>query len=144
MKSQFTNEQIVAVMEERGINRKSALKFLNRNSKDLVNVSGRKAAVAAAQDVKMAAANDRPEPTKAAKVAAPKPAPKPTTDAGKARSAGVQNFILAGRPTKDQFIAVYGEAGPRLTWDQRAALGIDAAHFQKALKAGKCVAPVQQ
>ena len=136
MKSHFTHEQLVAVMEERGINRKSVLKFLNRNSKDLVNVSGRKVAVGPAKDVKMAAANDKPEPTK--------PAPKPTTDAGKARSAGVQNFILAGRPTKDQFIAVYGESGPRLTWDQRAALGVDAAHFQKALKSGKCVAPVQQ
>ena len=133
MKSQFTNEQGNEVKARRGCTRKAALRWLNRN----VN---KKAAPTVAKDAKMAAANDRPEPTKAAKVAAS----KPTTDAGKARSAGVQNFILAGRPTKDQFIAVYGESGPRLTWDQRAALGVDAAHFQKALKAGKCVAPVQQ
>ena len=131
MKSQFTNEQVNEVMAQRSCTRKAALRWLKRN----VNKKA-----AAAKDVKMAAANDRPEPTKAAKVAAS----KPTTDAGKARSVGVQNFILAGRPTKDQFIAVYGESGPRLTWDQRAALGVDAAHFQKALKAGRCVAPVQQ
>jgi hypothetical protein len=133
MKSQFTNEEVNEVMARRGCTRKAALRWLNRNAH-------KKAVPAVAKDVKMAAANDRPEPTKAAKVAAS----KLTTDAGKARSAGIQSFILAGRPTKDQFIAVYGEAGPRLTWDQRAALGVDAAHFQKALKAGKCVAPVQQ
>ena len=129
MKSQFTNEQIVAVMEERGVNRKSALKFLNRT----VN---KKAAPAVARVPEVI-------PTRRSRKAKTVVAKAPQTDAGKARSAGVQDFILAGRPTKDQFIAVYGESGPRLTWVQRAALGVDAAHFQKALKAGRCVAPVQ-
>jgi hypothetical protein len=36
---------------------------------------------------------------------------------------------------------VYVETGPRLTWDQRAALGVDAAHFQHALKTGATAMP---
>jgi len=51
------------------------------------------------------------------------------------RSEGLQLFKLAGRPTKDQFIAVYGPNGPRMTWDQRAAAGVPAKKFQAALAA---------
>jgi hypothetical protein len=129
-KSKFTQEEVNAVMEQRGVNRKSALKFLNRT----VN---KKAAPAVARVPEVTPARK----SRKAKTVVEK---APQTEAGKARSAGVQLFILAGRPTKQQFIAVYGETGPRLTWDQRAALGVDAAHFQKALKSGKRVAPVQQ
>jgi hypothetical protein len=123
-KSKFTTEQleVIARIQERdGISRKSAIRKYERQLKAEAGAT-RKAAKAPKQPK--------------AKVA------KPKTDAGKARSAGVQLFVLAGRPTKEQFIAVYGERGPAMTWEQRATLGVDAAHFKQALKAGKCVAPV--
>ena len=48
---------------------------------------------------------------------------------------GTRLFALAGRPTKAQFIKVYGPKGPKMTWEQRAKAGVDAKHFQEALKA---------
>ena len=51
------------------------------------------------------------------------------------RSEGLRLFKLAGRPTKEQFVLVYGEAGPKMTWDQRAAAGVPARKFQTALAA---------
>ncbi len=48
---------------------------------------------------------------------------------------GTRLFTLAGRPTKAQFIKVYGPKGPAMTWAQRAKAGVDAKHFQEALKA---------
>jgi hypothetical protein len=48
---------------------------------------------------------------------------------------GTRLFALAGRPTKAQFVKVYGPQGPKMTWDQRAKVGVDAMHFQEALKA---------
>jgi len=53
--------------------------------------------------------------------------------AGVNRSEGIRLFQLAGRPTKEQFIQVYGERGPEMTWEQRAAAGIPAEKFQAAL-----------
>ena len=47
---------------------------------------------------------------------------------------GTRLFVLAGRPTKAQFIKVYGPKGPKMTWTQRAKAGVDAKHFQEALK----------
>jgi hypothetical protein len=125
-KSKFTQEEINAVMEARGINRKSALKFLNRDAKHI----GRKAAAAPAKvDVKKAAANDKTDavPT------------EPKTEAGAARSEGLRLYKLAGRPSKAQFIRVYGKRGHLMTWDQRAAAGVPAGKFQAALaeKQGK-------
>ncbi len=120
-KTQLTAQQehdLTLIMEETGMSRKSAIRKLQRRAK------------LQAKEAKTA---------RAAKPVAAKT--QPTTDAGKARSAGIQDFILAARPTREQFIAVYGPTGPKLTWHQRAALGVDAAHFQKALKSGKCVAP---
>ena len=49
------------------------------------------------------------------------------------RSEGLRLFKLAGRPTTDQFVLVYGERGPKMTWDQRAAAGVPAKKFQAAL-----------
>jgi hypothetical protein len=69
------------------------------------------------------------------------PAPQPKTDAGKARAAGRELYNIAGKPTQAQCIAVYGPRASVLTWAQRAAMGVDAAHFQKALKSGKYVGP---
>jgi hypothetical protein len=48
---------------------------------------------------------------------------------------GTRLFALAGRPTKAQFVKVYGPQGPKMTWEQRAKTGVDAKHFQDALKA---------
>ena len=48
---------------------------------------------------------------------------------------GTRLFALAGRPTKAQFVKVYGPKGPAMTWAQRAEAGVDAKHFQEALKA---------
>ena len=42
---------------------------------------------------------------------------------------------LGGRRTKAQFIKVYGPQGPKITREQRAKAGVDARHFQEALKA---------
>ena len=46
---------------------------------------------------------------------------------------GTRLFALAGRPTKAQFVKVYGAKGPAMTWAQRAEAGVDAKHFQAAL-----------
>jgi hypothetical protein len=48
---------------------------------------------------------------------------------------GTRLFAVAGRPTKADFIKVYGPKGPSMTWAQRAQAGVDAKHFQEALKA---------
>lgn len=45
---------------------------------------------------------------------------------------GTRLFALAGRPTKAQFVKVYGPKGPKMTWAQRAEAGVDAKHFQAA------------
>ena len=55
--------------------------------------------------------------------------------AGMNRSEGIRLFKLAGRPTREQFILVYGERGPRMTWDERAKAGVPAKQFQTALAA---------
>jgi hypothetical protein len=48
---------------------------------------------------------------------------------------GTRLFALAGRPTKAQFVKVYGPQGPKMTWAQRAEAGVDAKHFQAAMAA---------
>lgn len=57
------------------------------------------------------------------------------TSAGKARAEGMRLFKLAGRPSTEDFIKVYGANGPKMTWEQRAAAGVPAAKFQAALAA---------
>jgi len=47
----------------------------------------------------------------------------------------VRLSAVARRPIKAQFIKVYGPKGPKMTWEQRAKAGVDAKHFQEALKA---------
>jgi len=54
-------------------------------------------------DTKKLAANDKPDATVV-----------PTAEAIKARSAGLAQFILAGRPSKSDFIKVYGKRGPAM------------------------------
>ncbi|MGC1646717.1 MAG: hypothetical protein WA741_12875 [Candidatus Sulfotelmatobacter sp.] len=62
-----------------------------------------------------------------------KAGPRKSTSAGKSRSEGIRLFQLAGRPSKEDFVKVYGPAGPKMTWQQRAAAGIPAEKFQAAL-----------
>ena len=61
--------------------------------------------------------------------------PKRAQVRSKAIAEGTRLFALAGRPTKAQFIKVYGQRGPQMTWAERAKAGVDAKHFQEALKA---------
>src|SRR6266849_5117441 len=61
--------------------------------------------------------------------------PKRAQVRSKAIAEGTRLFALAGRPTKAQFVKVYGPKGPTMTWEQRAKAGVDAKLFQEALKA---------
>ncbi len=74
--------------------------------------------------------------TRAKKLARPKQARGVRSKVARAHIAeGTRLFALAGRPTKPQFVKVYGPQGPKMTWEQRAKAGVDAKHFQEALKA---------
>ena len=55
--------------------------------------------------------------------------------AGKSRAEGIRLFALAGRPSKEDFIKVYGPNGPKMKWEQRAEAGAPAERFQAALAA---------
>ncbi len=55
------------------------------------------------------------------------------TTVGKSRAEGIRLFALAGRPSKEDFVKVYGPAGPKMTWEQRAKAGVPAEKFQAAL-----------
>jgi hypothetical protein len=55
--------------------------------------------------------------------------------AGTSRAEGIRLFALAGRPSKEDFVKVFGPSGPRMTWQQRAAAGVPAEKFQAALAA---------
>jgi hypothetical protein len=69
---------------------------------------------------------------KAVKAQAPKTS---TKAAGKSRAEGIRLFTLAGRPSKEDFIKVYGPKGFSMTWSQRAEAGVPAEKFQAALAA---------
>lgn len=71
----------------------------------------------------------------AKKLAKPKQAQVRSKSARANISEGTRLFAVAGRPTKAQFVKVYGPKGPNMTWVQRAKAGVDAKHFQEALKA---------
>ena len=72
--------------------------------------------------------------TRAKKLAKPKQAHAVRSKAARAHIAeGTRLFALAGRPTKAQFVKVYGPQGPKMTWEQRSKAGVDAKHFQAAL-----------
>jgi hypothetical protein len=137
MKTALTMEdRITATMKRDGITRKSAIRKLKKS-----NAKSITAPQTPVVDFKSAAANDKPEaeaaPQKVAKAAVKKLTPK---DVGAARAEGIRLFKLAGRPTKDQFIAVYGPKGAKMTWDQRAAAGVPAEKFQDALQMATALA----
>jgi len=74
--------------------------------------------------------------TRAKKLAKPVKQAQVRSNAARAHIAeGTRLFVLAGRPTKAQFVQVYGPKGPRMTWSERAKAGVDAKHFQSALAA---------
>lgn len=73
--------------------------------------------------------------SKTARVKATKKIAPQQTSAGKARAGGIRLFKLAGRPTEADFVLVYGERGPKMTWQERAKAGVPATKFQAALKA---------
>jgi hypothetical protein len=66
-------------------------------------------------------------------------APKATrSDAAKANiKEGLKQHAIAGRPTKEQLILVFGQKGYAMTWAQRTArFGITPETFQAALAKG--------
>jgi hypothetical protein len=82
-----------------------------------------------------AAAKARPKAKARENPKSAKTQPMPKSVISQNRSEGLRLFKLAGRPTKEQLIRVYGENGPKMTWDQRAAAGVAAKKFQSALAA---------
>ena len=62
-------------------------------------------------------------------------ASRKSASAGKSRAEGIRLFQLAGRPSQQDFIKVYGPNGPKMTWEQRAEAGVPAERFQAALAA---------
>jgi hypothetical protein len=84
-----------------------------------------------------AAAKARPEAKaqKNPKSATTRTQPMPKSVVSQNRAEGIRLFKLAGRPTREQCILVYGERGPRMTWEERAKAGVPANKFQAALAA---------
>jgi hypothetical protein len=82
--------------------------------------------------LKPKSARKKTKTTKALKPQAPKKSEKA---AGKSRAEGIRLFTLAGRPSQQDFIKVYGPNGPKMTWEQRAKAGVPAEKFQAALAA---------
>ena len=73
--------------------------------------------------------------TKSVKAKTTKKAAPQQMFAGKARAEGLRLFKVAGRPTREQVILVYGERGPKMKGAERAKAGVPAAKFQAALAA---------
>ncbi|MGA8490289.1 MAG: hypothetical protein WB711_07695 [Terriglobales bacterium] len=113
--TEIEQSEITRIQQAFGISRKAAIRKMRS-----ANKPNKKVAVA--KDFKSAAANDKPEAEVASKKAKKAAAPKKLTseEAGAARSEGLRLYRLAGRPTKAQFIRVYGKDGAKWTWEQRA------------------------
>ena len=62
-----------------------------------------------------------------------RPNPKRAQVRSKAIAEGTRLFALARRPTKAQFVKVYGSKGPTMTWAERAKAGVPAGKFQAVL-----------
>jgi hypothetical protein len=77
-----------------------------------------------------------PKKTKIAKALKSRASNPSAKAAGKSRAEGIRLFTLAGRPSQQDFVKVYGPSGPKMTWEQRAKAGVPAEKFQAAL-AGK-------
>jgi len=101
---------------------------MSRSKKDVA--AKRKSAVR-----KVRAAGKTKAKAKPAKAVKPQVPKKSATAAGASRAEGIRLFTLAGRPSKEDFVKVYGPAGPKMTWEQRAKAGVPAEKFQAALAA---------
>ena len=106
--------EIIRIQKSTGVNRKTAIRKMR--------------AAAKVKSGPKVSANKKPGKTKA-------PVQKPKMSAVASRAEGVRLYNLAGRPTLDQVILVYGERGPKMTWDERAKAGVSAKQFQAALAA---------
>jgi hypothetical protein len=86
------------------------------------------------------------QPVAQAAPATPAPQSKPGTrsDAAKANiKEGLRLHQIAGRPTKQQLILVFGKAGYLLTWPKRTErFGITPDTFQAALAKGTPAVPL--
>jgi len=73
--------------------------------------------------------------TTTTKALKPQSRKKSAKAAGQSRAEGIRLFKIAGRPSKQDFVKVYGPSGPKMTWEQRAKAGVPAEKFQAALAA---------
>jgi hypothetical protein len=108
-KSKFTEvelEQIKAIQEKLACTRKTAIRKFKQSLEAAKQAQPKSKAVS-------------------------KPQSQKTTNAN--RAAGIALFNLAGRPSKSDFIKVYGKRGHLMTWTEREAAGVSAEDFQKAL-----------
>lgn len=125
---------MVRLQHQSGAWREAMAKKKTRTRKDKSAINSIEQAAGATRKTgsrKMRAAAKVKDKVKAqaGKPAAPKQQPMTKSAIGSARSEGIRLFKLAGRPTKEQFIRVYGERGPRMTWDERAKAGVPAKQF---------------
>jgi hypothetical protein len=95
--------EITRIEQAFGVSRKAAIRKMRSANKKQTKKAAK------APDFKSAAANDKATATAT-----------PNTEAGAARSEGLRLYALAGRPTKSQFIRVFGKDGAKWTWQQRA------------------------
>lgn len=119
----FNEQQLARVSElqqKHNLTRKSAVARIQRELK-----------AEASRDGKSAAANDdtnKQAVAVQAKVPKAEPVKLSKEQVNGARAEGVRLFKLSGRPTRDQFQAVYGPLGHKWTWVQRAKqLGLATA-----------------
>jgi hypothetical protein len=107
----------------------------NRTRKDKTEIKRVRKTTGATHPRKArAAAEAKPKVKAQAAKAAPKPQAQPKS-AGVNRAEGIRLFKLAGKPSKEDFILVYGERGPKMTWKERQDAGVSAKQFQAALAA---------
>ena len=130
-KTHYTAQQeneIALIQEETGMSRKSAIRKLQRRAR--------------------LAAKEAAKKVKAPKVVKPK-SEVPKTAAGSAGAAGIALYKMAGRPSKKDFLHVYGPMGAKWTWEQRAkavslpSAEVAAEKFQAMLAkpAKSCLVP---
>ena len=81
----------------------------------------------------VAKARPKPKAQKNPKSATTRTQPMPQSVVSQNRSEGIRQFQIAGKPTREQFILVFGERGPKMTWQERAKAGVPANRFQAAL-----------
>jgi hypothetical protein len=126
--------------------RKSAFSEIELREIARIQSSGvtRKTAI---RKMKAAAKTERKDKRQTAKVAVPPGASRakktaklankttrlPASVVAANRAEGRRLFKIAGCPTREQVVAIYGQRVPLMTWRQRKVAGVSAEEFQKAL-----------